>query len=95
MSSPGGSFGSARLHVGTDGSVHCSVYDDALPILTVAAGPASVTLTLTAWAQPGEQGVAFARELAAQAAVFASECERLHAEHQAASESGSGQDAAA
>ncbi len=95
MSSPGGSFGAAWVHVGTDWEVRCSTYEGELPILAVNAGNSSVTVNLADRIVPGEAGVAFARELAAQAAVFASECERLHAEHQAASESGSGQDAAA
>lgn len=88
MSGAGRSFGNARLHVGTDGSAHCWTYDGAVPILTVDAGPSSVTLTLADRPVPGEQGVAFARELAAAAAVFAAECERLHAASVAAAGDG-------
>jgi hypothetical protein len=89
MSSPGGSFGAAWVHVGTDGRVDCSTYRDALPILTVDAGNSSVTVTFVNHdSPPGERGVAFARDLAAKAAVFAAECERLHAAHQAASGAG-------
>jgi hypothetical protein len=77
MSGPGESFGSASLHVGADGYVQCSRYPDTLPILTVNAGSMAVTITPARRAKPGPDLLAFAHELAAQAALFAAECERL------------------
>ncbi|HUY50195.1 MAG TPA: hypothetical protein VMV92_31570 [Streptosporangiaceae bacterium] len=79
MSSDGGSFGHASVHVGADWGVRCSVYPDQAPILTVDAGNTAVSITVTGRSAPGPQAVEFARELAAQAARFAAECERLNA----------------
>ena len=79
MSSDGGSFGHASVHVGADWGVRCSAYPDQAPILTVDAGTTAVSITVTARSAPGPQSVEFARELAAQAARFAAECERLNA----------------
>ena len=90
MSSAGGSFGNARLHVGTDWSVHCSAYADALPILTVDAGSSGLAITLADRSVPGERGVEFARELVREAERFAAECERLHTAHPAARPGASG-----
>jgi len=80
------SFGTASVHVGADWQVRCSAYPREAPILTVDAGCSSVTVTIAGRGAPGEPGVAFARDLAAQAARFAAECERLHAQQQAQTE---------
>jgi hypothetical protein len=82
------SFGVASVHVGADGRVRCSAYADALPILTVDAGDCSVRITIARQTPPGPECVRFARELAAEAARFAAECERLHAAAQSGSASG-------
>jgi hypothetical protein len=79
MSSGGGSFGTAGLHVGSDRQVRCSACPDGLPILSAGAGDSGFMITLAGRSVPGRGGVEFARELAAQAARFAAECERIHA----------------
>jgi hypothetical protein len=75
MSSGGGSFGTAGLHVGSDWQVRCSACPDGLPILSAGAGDSGFMITLAGRSVPVE----FAPELAAQAARFAAECERIHA----------------
>jgi len=75
------SFGSASVHAGADAVVRCSAYPHEAPILTVDAGGCTVTVTIAGRGVLDERGVAFARDLAAQAAKFAAECERLHAQH--------------
>jgi hypothetical protein len=94
MSSDGSSFGSAGLYVGTDWQVRCSTYPDSTPILSIDAGRTVMSVSITPLKQIGDGAVAFARELARQAALFAADCERLHAaqhgQDQDAAESGAG-----
>jgi hypothetical protein len=82
MSSEGSSFGSAGLYVGTDWQVQCSTYPASTPILTIDAGRSAMSVSITPMKRIGAEAVAFARELARQAALFAAECERLHAAQQ-------------
>ena len=79
MSSKGGSFSSASLYAETDWAVRCSAYPDTAPILSVDAGDFGVMITFADRSAPRESWVAFGRELAAETARFASECERLQA----------------
>ena len=79
VSSGGGSFGTASLHIGTDWHVRCSTYPDTTPILGIDAGNAAVSVSIAARERITADAVAFARELARQAARFAADCERLHA----------------
>jgi hypothetical protein len=81
VSSAGGSFGSVSLHVGTDWHVQCNTYENTTPILTVDAGDCGVSVSIAGRTVIGAEAVAFARELAREAARFAAECERLHAAH--------------
>jgi hypothetical protein len=78
--SGGGSFGQISLHVGQDWWTFLNTYDDHSPILDVAAGSTTVTFTI-ADRKASDSALAFARELATQAAGFAAEVERLHAQH--------------
>ena len=80
MRSGGGSFGSVGLHVGQDWWTFLNTYDDHSPILDVAAGSTTVTFTI-ADSKASDSALEFARELASQAAGFAAEVERLHAQH--------------
>ena len=80
MSSDGSSFGSAGLYVGTDWQVRCSTYPDSTPILSIDAGRTVMSVSITPLKQMGDEAVAFARALARHAALFAADCERLHAE---------------
>jgi hypothetical protein len=79
MSSDGGSFGATSLRTGSDWYVQCSAYPHEAPILTVDAGPMSVSISPADRHEVSAGTVAFAGELARQAALFAAECERLHA----------------
>ena len=79
MSSAGGSFGHASMHVGEDWEVRCSAYPAQAPILTVDAGSTTVSITIAGQSAPGPHAVEFARELLAEAGRFAAECERLAA----------------
>jgi hypothetical protein len=79
VSSDGGSFGCSSLRVGTDWHVRCSTYPDEAPIFSVDAGPMSASISPADRHQVSAEAVAFARELARQAARFAADCERLHA----------------
>ena len=81
MSSAGGSFGCVSMHVGTDWYVQCSTYPDTTPILSVDAGNCGVSVSIASRAHITAEAVAFARELAREAARFAANCERLHAVH--------------
>ncbi len=79
MSSDGGSFGSTSVHVGADWHVRCSTYPTTTPILSIDAGNAAVSVSIADREHMPAEGLAFARELARQAARFAADCERLHA----------------
>ena len=79
MRSGGGSFGQISLHVGQDWWTFLNTYDDHSPILDVAAGSTTVTVTI-ADRKASDSALEFARELASQAAQFAAEVERLHAQ---------------
>ena len=79
MSSDGSSFGSAGLYVGTDWQVRWSTYPASTPILTIDAGLTTMSVSITPMKQISDEAVAFAREFARQAALFAAECDRLHA----------------
>jgi hypothetical protein len=78
--SGGGSFGQISLHVGQDWWTFLNTYDDHSPILDVAAGSTTVTFSI-ADRKVDASALEFARELASQAAQFAAEVERLHAQH--------------
>ena len=80
MRSGGGSFGRIGLHVGADWWTFLSTYDDHSPILDVSAGSTTVTFSI-ADRKIDDSALAFAWELASQAAQFAAEVERLHAQH--------------
>jgi hypothetical protein len=73
------SFGSVTLHAGEGAHVDCNTYEQTTPILTVEAGRLSVSISIADRTVIPAHAVAFARELASQAAAFAAECERLHA----------------
>ena len=87
MRSGGGSFGQISLHVGQDWWTFLNTYDDHSPILDVAAGSTTVTVSI-ADRKVDESALEFARELASQAAGFAAEVERLHAQHSPDSSTG-------
>jgi hypothetical protein len=78
--SGGGSFGHIGVHVGGDWWLHLNTYEDHSPILDVDAGSTSVSLCFDG-PELNASAVEFARELAANAAKFAAEVERLHALH--------------
>ena len=79
MSAGRGSFGSASLHIGSDWQVRCSTYPDTPPILSVGGWHMEIAVSIADRQRVSAEAVAFAQELAGQAAVFAAECERLHA----------------
>ena len=91
MKSGGGSSGHIGVHVGEDWWTFLSTYDDRTPILDISCGSMTVAVSIASQ-QVGNAALEFARELASQAAKFAAEVERLHAErqdtHGGASESG-------
>ena len=87
MRSGGGSFGQISLHVGQDWWTFLNTYDDHSPILDVAAGSTKVTVSI-ADRKVDASALEFARELASQAAQFAAEVERLHAQHSQDSSTG-------
>ena len=80
MRSGGGSFGQISLHIGQDWWTFLNTYDDHSPILDVAAGSTTVTVSI-ADRKVDASALEFARELASKAAGFAAEVERLHAQH--------------
>ena len=88
MRSGGGSFARIGLHVGADWWTFLSTYDEHSPILDVAAGSTTVTVSI-ADRKVDASALEFARELASQAAQFAAEVERLHA--QQGQDSGTGE----
>jgi len=78
MRSGGGSMTRIGMHVGQDWWTFLSTYPDHTPILDISCGSSTVSVCLSD-RHAGPAAVAFARELAAQAAGFAAEVERLHA----------------
>ena len=66
MSSGGGSFGTASLHVGTDWTVRCCTYPETTPILSIDAGSTAVSVSIADRERITAEAVAFARELARQ-----------------------------
>jgi hypothetical protein len=80
VKSGGGSSGHVGVHVGEDWWTFLSTYDDHTPILDISCGSMTVAISV-ADRQVTGPALDFARELAAQAARFASEVERLHASH--------------
>jgi hypothetical protein len=80
MRSGGGSFGRISLHVGADWWTFLNTYDGDSPILDVNAGSTTVTFCI-ADRKADDSALEFARELARQAAGFAAEIERVHAQH--------------
>jgi len=76
------SFGSVDAHAGQGARVDCYTYAATTPILSVYAGRLCVSISIADRTVIPAHAVAFARELAAQAGVFAAECERLHAVQQ-------------
>ena len=80
MKSGGGSYGHVGMYVGQDWSTFLSTYDDHTPILDISCGSMTVAISV-ADRQVTGPALEFARELAAQAARFAAEVERLHARH--------------
>ena len=80
MKSSGGSHGHVGMYVGEDWSTFLSTYDDHTPILDISCGSMTVAISV-ADRQVTGPALDFAQELAAQAARFAAEVERLHAAH--------------
>ena len=79
MRSGGGSFARISLHVSQDWHTFLSTYDEHSPILDIAAGSTTVTFSI-ADRKIDDSALEFVRELASQAAQFAAEVERLHAQ---------------
>ena len=80
MKSGGGSSGRVGMYVGEDWWTFLSTYEDHTPILDISCGSMTVAISV-ADRQVTDPALEFARELAAQAAKFAAEVERLHARH--------------
>ena len=80
MKSRGGSSGRIGVYVGEDWWMFLSTYDDHTPILDISCGSMTVGVSI-AGQQVGKAALEFARDLAAKAATFAAEVERLHARH--------------
>jgi hypothetical protein len=66
------------VYVGEDWWTFLSTYEDHTPILDISCGFTTVSVSI-ADRKTGAAAVEFARELAAKAATFAAEVERLHA----------------
>jgi hypothetical protein len=80
VKSSGGSSGHIGMYVGQDWWTFLSTYDDHPPILDISGGSMTVAISV-ADRQVTDVALEFARDLAAQAAKFAAEVERLHARH--------------
>jgi hypothetical protein len=78
VKSGGGSHGHVGMYVGQDWWTFLSTYDDHTPILDISCGSMTVAISV-ADRKVTDPALEFARELAAQAAKFAAEVERLHA----------------
>jgi hypothetical protein len=68
------------MHVGEDWWTFLSTYDDHPPILDISCGSMTVAVSIVSQ-QVSDAALEFARELAAKAAKFAAEVERLHVRH--------------
>ena len=79
MSHAQNSFASVSVHVGDDWDLRCDTYPQTTPILTIGGGSTQAHFCIAGRERITAEAVAFARELARQAARFAAECERLHA----------------
>jgi hypothetical protein len=89
------SYTSMGVYFGEDAHVRCSTYPDHGPILSLVAGPASLSLSIAGQADMPRWGVEFARALVREAQRFAAECERVGAAQQAQVTSSSAADDAA
>ncbi|HEY1698654.1 MAG TPA: hypothetical protein VGG75_02905 [Trebonia sp.] len=78
------SFGNLGVHVGPGGRVTCHTYPHDTPILAVDADRIEITFSI-AGREATDAAVKFARQLAEQAARFAEDVERVHAEQSARS----------
>ena len=56
--------------------IHCSVYDDAAPILTINDGPAEIVITNPGRGEVTEDDVRFGRQLADAVNLYAAELEK-------------------
>jgi hypothetical protein len=88
------SFGAVNAHAGQGARVDCYTYEATTPILSVYAGRLTVNISIADRTAIPAHAVAFARELAAQTAVLAAECERLHAAQHAQAPAAAAEDAA-
>jgi len=79
MKSAGGSMARIGLYAGQDWWTFLSTYEDHTPILDISCGSTTISVSV-ADRKTGAAAVEFARELAAKAAKFAAEVERLHAD---------------
>ncbi|HEY0935669.1 MAG TPA: hypothetical protein VGD91_18215 [Trebonia sp.] len=93
MSGEARSFSHVSCHIGDDWQVRCSTYEDTTPILSLVAGPATVSLS-TKGKEAGAGAVEFARALAREARRFLEEMERMRAEQLTAAPKAAGTDAA-
>jgi len=73
------SFTSLCVGAGEDAEVRCITCPGEGPILSLDAGPVSVSLSVAGRTQMCSWGAEFARTLAREAQRFAEECERMHA----------------
>ncbi|RJL18357.1 hypothetical protein, partial [Bailinhaonella thermotolerans] len=85
MSRFNGSWQMTSLHVDGRGRADCLIYPARTPILEVAAGHASMKVTLNA-GRVEYSTVVFAQELAQAARLFAAEVERMWHESHAGGE---------
>ena len=85
MKSSGGSSGHVGVYVGQDWWMHLSTYDDHTPILDISSGSMTVAVSI-ADRKVSQAALEFARELAAKAARYAAEVERLHVAQRSESE---------
>lgn len=81
MSAPA-PFARISFQVGEGSRTECFTYADSSPILDIHVGNASVGISVVG-REINDAALRFARELARQGALFASEVERLHAERTA------------
>jgi hypothetical protein len=93
VSGEGLSFSHVSCHIGEDWQVRCSTYADTTPILSLVAGPATVSIS-TKGKDATASAVEFARALAREARRFLEEMEQMRAEHLSAAPKAADSDAA-
>ncbi|WP_153535773.1 hypothetical protein [Actinomadura macrotermitis] len=84
----GGTWSMLGIRIGDDARIDCAVYAHATPILSISSSGVTLHLSPEGRQDIDASDVDNARDLLKAVTTYAAECERLHAEQNAAGEDG-------